>query len=213
MEMVSSTLPYTPAAFPCTYLGLSGSSKQFKKAELLLWIERIGDKLPAWKASLMNMAGIVTWVHFVLSAIPIYLLIAIKVPKWFIRSIHKLRRAFTWKGQKQVNRGSCLVAWDKKQQPLDYGGLGILNMEFMGWALQIWWLWLKKIDPNRAWASLDIQVYPYARPCSTLWWRLRSEIGVARFSGQIDGLWAAPYKISHRVWWPRYCRIPAHVAQ
>ena len=85
----------------------------------------------------MNMAGRVTWVRFVLSAIPIYVLIAIKVPKWFIRSIDKLRRAFTWKGQKQVNRGSCLVAWDKKQQPLDYGGLGILNMEFMGWALQI----------------------------------------------------------------------------
>jgi len=112
-------------------------NKQFSKAELLSWIERVGDKLPAWKASLMNMAGRVTWVRFVLSAIPIYLLIAIKVPKWFIRSIHKFRRAFAWQGQKQVNGGSCLVAWDKMQQPLDYGGLGILNMEFMGWALQI----------------------------------------------------------------------------
>jgi len=112
-------------------------NKQFSKAELLSWIERVGDKLPAWKASLMNMAGRVTWVRFVLSTILNYLLIAIKVPKWFIRSIHKFRRAFTWQGQKQVNGGSCLVAWDKMQQPLDYGGLGILNMEFMGWALQI----------------------------------------------------------------------------
>jgi hypothetical protein len=133
--MVSSTLPCTPAAFPCTYLGLSVSNKQFRKAELLLWIERIADKLPAWKASLMNMASRVTWVRFVLSTIPIYVLIAIKVPKWFIRSIDKIRRAFMWKGHKQVNGGSCLVAWDKVQQPLDYGGLGILNLEFMGWAL------------------------------------------------------------------------------
>jgi len=162
MEMVSSTLPCTPAAFPCTYLGLLVSIKQFRKAELLLWIERIGDKLPAWKASLMNMAGRVTWVRFVLSAIPIYVLIAIKVPKWFIRSIDKIRRAFMWKGQKQVNGGSCLVGWDKVQRPLDYGGLGILNLEFMGWALQIRWLWLKTTDPNRAWAGLDIQVHPNA---------------------------------------------------
>ena len=96
LEMVSSTLPCTPAAFPCTYLGLPVSNKQFTKAELLSWIERIGDKLSAWKASLMNMAARVTWVRFVLSAIPIYVFIAIKVPKWFIRSINKLRRAFTW---------------------------------------------------------------------------------------------------------------------
>jgi hypothetical protein len=110
----------------------------------------------------MNMAGRVTWVCFVLSAIPIYVLIAVKVPKWFIRSIDKIQRAFTGKGRKQVNGGSCLIAWDKVQRPHDYGGLGILNIEFMGWALQIWWLWLKKTDPNRAWARPDIQVHPNA---------------------------------------------------
>jgi hypothetical protein len=85
----------------------------------------------------MNMASRVTCVRFVLSAIPIYVLIAMKVPKWFIRSIDKLQRAFTSKGQKQVNGGSCLVAWEKVQRPLDYGGLGILKLEFMGWAVQI----------------------------------------------------------------------------
>ena len=51
----------------------------------------------------MNMAGRVTWVHFVLSAIPIYVLIAINVAKLFIKAIDKLRRAFTWKGRQQVN--------------------------------------------------------------------------------------------------------------
>jgi hypothetical protein len=54
-----------------------------------------------------------------------------------------------------VNGGACLVAWDKVQQPLDLGGLGILNLELMSWALQIHWLWFKKTDPNRAWTDLD----------------------------------------------------------
>jgi hypothetical protein len=58
----------------------------------------------------MNTAGRITWVHFVLSAIPIYVLIAIKVPKWFIKAVDKLRRAYLWKGRKQINGGSCLVA-------------------------------------------------------------------------------------------------------
>jgi len=39
------------------------SNSKLKKADLLLWIEKVGDKLPGWKASLMNMAGRVTWVR------------------------------------------------------------------------------------------------------------------------------------------------------
>jgi hypothetical protein len=35
----------------------------------------------------MNLAGRATWVRFVLSAIPIHVLIAVKVPKWFIRAV------------------------------------------------------------------------------------------------------------------------------
>lgn len=83
----------------------------------------------------MNTAGRITWVRFVLCATPIYVLIAIKVPKWFIKAVDKLRRAYLWKGRKQINGGSCLVAWEKVQRPLDLGGLGVLNLEYMSWAL------------------------------------------------------------------------------
>ena len=117
MELVTSTLPCAPADFPCTYLGLPVSTKKIGKAELLKWIEKISDKLPSWNVALMNMAWRVTWVRFVISAIPIYVLIVIKVPKWFLRAIDKIRRAFEWKGREQVNGGACLVAWDKVQRP------------------------------------------------------------------------------------------------
>jgi hypothetical protein len=46
----------------------------------------------------LNLAGRTTLVRFVLSVIPIYLLIAIKIPKWVIKSIDKIRREFLWKG-------------------------------------------------------------------------------------------------------------------
>jgi hypothetical protein len=36
----------------------------------------------------MNMAGRVAWVRFVLLAISIYVMIAMKVPKWFIKAIN-----------------------------------------------------------------------------------------------------------------------------
>ena len=98
---------------------------------MLRWIEKISDKLPGWRAALMTMAGRVTWVSFVLLAIPVYVLIAVNVPKWFLRAIDKIRRAFVWKGREQVNGGACLVAWEKVQRPLDLGRLQILNLEFM----------------------------------------------------------------------------------
>jgi hypothetical protein len=107
----------------------------------------------------MNMAGRVTWTRFVLSAIPIYVLIAINVPKWFIKAVNKIRRGFIWKGRKETNGGSCLVAWERVQRPLEYGGLGVLNLEYMCWALQVRWLWLGKTNPSRPWYGLDIPVH------------------------------------------------------
>jgi len=67
-----------------------------------------------------------------------------------------------WKGQKQVNGGSCLVGWDKVQRPLDYGGLGILNLEFMGGPSKSDGCGSKRQIPNRPWARSDIQVHPNA---------------------------------------------------
>jgi len=36
---------------------------------------------------------------------------------------------FSGKGKEQANGGNCLVSWAKVEQPLHYGGLGIINLE------------------------------------------------------------------------------------
>lgn len=140
--------------------GYQSLQKKISKSDLLPWIEKLGDKLPGWKASLMYLAGRVTWVRFVLTAIPIYAMIAVSMPKWFIKAVNKLHWAFTWKGRDKLNGGSCLVAWEKVQRPLDLGGLGILNLEYMGWSLQMRWLWYMKTTTNRPWKGLDTKIHP-----------------------------------------------------
>ena len=95
------------AEFPCTYLGLPISDKKLRKTDLLPWVESIGDKLPSWKANLMNMAGRATWVRFVISALLIHVLIALNVPKWFIKAINKIRKAFLWNRRKEVQGGAA----------------------------------------------------------------------------------------------------------
>ena len=87
----------------------------------------------------MNRAGRATLVRCVLSATPIYLLIAISVPKWFIKAVDKIRKGFLWQGKEKANGGCCLVAWEKVMRPLELGGLGIPNLESdgLGFANQV----------------------------------------------------------------------------
>jgi hypothetical protein len=70
--VINETLPCAVSEFPCTYLGLPLSNKKLRKSDLMPWIEKIADKLPGWKAGLMNKAGRATLVRFVLAAIPCY---------------------------------------------------------------------------------------------------------------------------------------------
>lgn len=158
-----SLLQCPSTTFPCTYLGLPISNKKLSKGTLMVWVEKIADRLPSWKASLLNLVGRTTLVRFVLSAIPVYLLIAMSVPKWVIKAIDRVRRGFLWKGRKEVNGGSCLVSWDIVTRPLFLGGLGIPNLQFQGLALQARWLWLQKTDASRPWRDLDLPIHPQVR--------------------------------------------------
>jgi len=158
LQQTSDILACAIKDFPCTYLGLPLTLRKPTKEVFQPFIDKVADHLPGWKASLMNRAGRLVLTRVVLTATVIYLLIAVDLPKWVIRAIDKKQRGFLWRGQKKANGGKCLVAWEKVQRPFEYGGLGIHNLEFFGWALRIRWLWAQKTDPSRPWAGLTIQV-------------------------------------------------------
>ncbi|WVZ76691.1 hypothetical protein U9M48_024644, partial [Paspalum notatum var. saurae] len=162
-NLILGTLSCKDSKFPTTYLGLPLTLHKPSKSDLLSLIDKVADKLPGWKAQLLNEAGRLAIVKSVLSAVPIYLMIAMDLPKWVIKSIDKKRRSFLCKGHGQAHGGNCLVSWTRVQRPLMYGGLGIHDLQRLGWALRIWWLWLLKTDDSRPWAGLPIQVPRNAR--------------------------------------------------
>lgn len=112
--------------------------------------------LLGWKAVLMATSGRLILVKVVLTAIPIHLLIALDLPKWFIKSIDKWRRSFLWRGHNELRGRHCPVSWLRVTRPLHLGGLGVLNLEVMAWALRMRWPWQGKTQPEKPWAAFDI---------------------------------------------------------
>jgi hypothetical protein len=111
MEVVQTTLPCSMVEFPCKYLGLPLSVKKLSKNDFLALIDKIADYLPGWKATLMHPARRAILVRAVLTAVPIHHLIAVQCPKWVLKAMNKIIRAFLWKRRKDIKGGHCLVGW------------------------------------------------------------------------------------------------------
>lgn len=93
-EQVREAMNCQIATFPCKYLGIPLTLQRLTAADLQPIIDKIADALPAWKASLLGKSGQLILVRAVLTAIPIHVLLAIDVPRWFVKEIDKYRRRF-----------------------------------------------------------------------------------------------------------------------
>jgi len=108
LALTENVLSCSVQAFPCTRLGLPLSIGKPTKEVLLPLVDKVAEYLPGWKASLMNRAGRLIMVKVVLTAVPIYLLIALDLPKWGIKAIDKKQRCFF---RKVTNRPMVAIAW------------------------------------------------------------------------------------------------------
>lgn len=88
-------------------------------------------------------------VRVVLTPIPIYLMIAMDLPKWVIKAIDKRNG----KDKSKPTKGTVWSPGYMFNIHLQYGDIGIHNLQTIGWALRICWLWLQKTDASWPWAD------------------------------------------------------------
>ena len=140
--------------FPIRHLGIPLDVRKIGKSALQPLVDKVAERLPTWKAALLNRAGRVVLIKSTLSAIPTHTALAVNLSPWVIKSIDSLRRGFLWQGAQSAKGGHCLLAWPRVCRPPELGGLGILDLQRFGYALRMRWLWLKRTSEARSWHQL-----------------------------------------------------------
>ena len=107
---VMQAFPCSVREFPCSYLGLPLHTRPLRRVDIQPLIDKIANRLPSWKARLINKAGRLKLVNTVLSSMPVYFMTVFDIKKWAIKKIDKLRRGFLWKGTSEAKGVHCQVA-------------------------------------------------------------------------------------------------------
>ena len=145
------------AAFPIRYLGLPLSTTKLPKEQIRRTVDAVERRLPACHGPLMAKSGRLICVKSVLSAVPIYCMLADGLPPWARAEIDRICRRFLWSGKDGDARGKCMVAWKTCTRPKELGGLGIPDLKLVNTAFQAKWIWLQHNDAERAWAALPLR--------------------------------------------------------
>ena len=156
VEEVQPLLPCGIVSFPCTYLGLPLSPTRISKNHLQPYVDKLVRRLPSWMGSLLAEPGRVILIKAVLTAMSIYLLLALDVPTAVIEQLESICRGFLWCGEESAKGGSCPIAWHQVCLPTRLGGLGIRNLHILNDALRMKWLWLCRADSTKPWSGREL---------------------------------------------------------
>jgi hypothetical protein len=191
MLLTTEILSCSVKDFSCTYLGLPLSIHKPIKEVLLPLIDKVADRLPGWKTSLMNRAGRLVMVWVVLTATPIYSMMAMDLPKWVIKAIDK-RRVFFGKDRNTLMGVTALFRGKGSSGHWNMEDWGFLickllagHCKFVGCGLR------RRTRPNFGLGS-KFRYQKMIMLCSTWQWIRLWEMVNPLFFGRTDGYMATP---------------------
>jgi hypothetical protein len=127
--------PCQVAPFCCKYLGTPLSLTRLRRSDEQHLVDAVSARIPTWKTGLLNNTGRATLTKTTLSAILVHISIYCYLSVWAIDEIDRRRRAFLWSGTESMSGGKCRVAWRIVCLLKENGGLGVLDLRIMGYAL------------------------------------------------------------------------------
>lgn len=89
---------------------------------------------------------------------PIYFMSGSKLPIWVLKRIDRIRRAFLW-GKRETNRrGVSLINWEAVCSPIQWGGMGMQDLQLHNIALLIRWWWRAYTNPDCLWTVIITKI-------------------------------------------------------
>ncbi|GKC32595.1 reverse transcriptase domain, reverse transcriptase zinc-binding domain protein [Tanacetum coccineum] len=116
-------------------------------------INRLRDRLTAWKARSLSIRGRLTLIKSVLGSIPIYFLSLFKAPVKVINLLESIRSQFFW-GFKENQGGISWVKWGSILLSRNMGGLGMGSLFAKNLSLISKWKWRFLTKENALWRKV-----------------------------------------------------------
>jgi hypothetical protein len=138
-------------------------------------IDRIERRLSV-VTSFLSYGDRLVLVNSILSSLPTYFMLTLRLPPGLILVIDRARRHCLWK-RKDKDKVNSLDAWDMVCKPKNKGGLGIINLQIQNTALLLKQLHKFYNNDDIPWVHLVRDAYYYhdVPPCSCSFWILLVE--------------------------------------
>jgi hypothetical protein len=90
VQLASFIFPCQVVDFPMKYLGIPISVTTLLKFALQPLVDKVANRLPAWKGRLKHHSGQLVPIKTTLAAIPVYISISLRLPPWLIKALVKI---------------------------------------------------------------------------------------------------------------------------
>lgn len=139
-------------------------------------LQKVDNKLHAWKARLLSPAGKIILIKSVMEVLAIYHMSTTAIHKSVLDQIQSKCVQFFW--GKPGKKSICFVRWSKLTAPRSEGGLGIRCLHMLNRAMVLKAMWKLISGHDALWVQLVAEKYHqstsfwcarYPQKCTRLW--------------------------------------------
>lgn len=115
--------------------------------------EKCLRKMEGWKGKWLSSARRILMLKSVVSTVPIFSMMCLKIPKKVINSVEKKMRKFFWSGAGKDKKWP-LLKWEKICKHKKFGGVGIRDWNIMNIALGAKMVWQMANEGDQLWIKI-----------------------------------------------------------
>eukprot|EP00253_Pinus_taeda_P002817 PITA_02817 len=153
LKSLLSDFSAASAKLPSSYLGAPLIASILKHSSWRSLLDKLEARLSSWTHRSLNMASRLVLIKVVLQDMPLYLFSILAAPKWVLKELKAIQRAFL-SGNSGLHRKWALVKSETACLPKKGGGIGLRDPTHSNVVMgaRIWWKWLS--GPPTPWAIL-----------------------------------------------------------